>query len=216
MKSNVLIVILLALVCLLLGFVNGYYYFDGDNRYSSLPLPEVIKDNEYGIDKNINENKIDKLMKRNDTVYIDVRLLEDKTGKDGEKVISGFVKGFEVIPYSLLLEQDGSSKGKALFKKNESEYQANYEESLKILEYYFPKNRYVFLMSGNGLYANMTKELLVSLGWSSNHIYNVGGYLNYNGKNKILVKKTINDKETYDFWKIPYHDIDFNKLTKIK
>ena len=43
-------------------------------------------------------------------------------------------------------------------------------------------------------------------------IYNVGGYWYYEGENNIKVK---NENETYDFWKIPYHNIDFETLNKV-
>ncbi len=58
----------------------------------------------------------------------------------------------------------------------------------------------------------MTKNLLVSLGWDSNKIYNIGGYWYYDGPNKVEVKR--GDK--FDFWKVPYHDIDFDSLTEVK
>ena len=67
-------------------------------------------------------------------------------------------------------------------------------------------------MCGGGGYAGMTKNLLVSLGWDENKIYNVGGYWYYNGKNNVEVKN--NDK--YDFYKVTYHDIDFKNLTEVK
>ena len=62
----------------------------------------------------------------------------------------------------------------------------------------------------------MTKNLLVSLGGDKDKIYNVGGFWYYKGKNKINVKNTSKEKTTYDFYKVAYHDIDFDNLTKIK
>ena len=47
-------------------------------------------------------------------------------------------------------------------------------------------------------------------------IYNTGGYWYYKGKNNVQVKRTVNEEAKYDFWKIPYHDIDFDLLTKVK
>ena len=55
----------------------------------------------------------------------------------------------------------------------------------------------------------------MSLGWNKDKIYNVGGYWYYDGPNKIEVKKTINEKTSYDFYKITYHDIDFNSLNEV-
>ena len=65
-------------------------------------------------------------------------------------------------------------------------------------------------MCGGGGYAGMTKSLLVSLGWDENKIWNTGGYWYYEGDNKVDLK--IGD--TYAFWKVNYHNINFNTLTK--
>ena len=61
----------------------------------------------------------------------------------------------------------------------------------------------------------MTKDLLVSLGWDADKIYNVGGYWYYNGSNNVVVKKEINGEVSYDFWKVTYHDINFKNLHKL-
>ena len=98
----------------------------------------------------------------------------------------------------------------------DGKYVANYEESIEYLEYYFPKDKVIFLMCGGGGYAGMTKNLLVSLGWDKNKIYDVGGYWYYNGKNNVQVKTIKDGKTTYDFWKVTYHDIDFKSLTEAK
>lgn len=72
-------------------------------------------------------------------------------------------------------------------------------------------------MCGGGGYAGMTKAMLVSLGWDENKIYNVGGYWYYEGKNNIEVKKKNKDgKVSYDFWKVIYHDIDFDNLHEVE
>ena len=71
-------------------------------------------------------------------------------------------------------------------------------------------------MCGGGGYAGMTKNLLVSLGWDKNKIYNVGGYWYYEGKNNIEVKRIKDDETIYDFWKVTYHDIDFDELHEVK
>ena len=46
----------------------------------------------------------------------------------------------------------------------------------EILEDLFPKDKKIFLMCGGGGYAGMMKNLLISLGWNQDNIYNVGGY----------------------------------------
>ena len=191
-----------------------------------LPLPELTEGirGELGIDKNINEETIDKYLNRKDAVYYDMRMLKDPGNYEsigGDSYLSGFIKGFEVIPYPYLTQVKGlpesvgeSYTGKTLFRETESgKYEANYTESLAFLEYYFPKDKYIFLICGGGGYAGMTKKLLVSLGWDENKIYDIGGYWYYQGNNKVNVK---NDNGTYDFWKVTYHNIDFNSLTPTK
>ena len=227
MKKNFIIFIL---GLLLGGFIIFVSFKDNaaTNKLENLPLPEVTGGERgmLGIDKNINEETIDKYLGRSDSVYRDMRMLADPGNYEaigGDSYLSGFVKGFEVIPYPYLTEVKGlpeavgnSYQGKTLFTENaDGTYKANYTESLAYLEYYFPKDKYIFLMCGGGGYAGMTKNLLVSLGWDANKIYDVGGYWFYNGKNNITVKKEVNGKTTYEFWKVTYHDIDFDTLTEV-
>lgn len=197
------------------------------NRGNNLPKPEVSSGirGQFGIDKNINEETIDNYLDRTDSVYRDMRMLKDPGNYEaigGDSYLSGFVRGFEVVPYPYLVnvtglpEEVGSSyTGKTLFTQvSDGTYKANYEESLDILEYLFPKDKNIFLMCGGGGYAGMTKNLLVSLGWDKDKIYNVGGYWYYKGKNNVEVKNIKDGKITYDFWKVSYHDINFEELNE--
>ena len=155
-----------------------------------------------------------------------MRMLVDPASYEnigGDAYLSGYVKGFEALPYPYLVNVNNlpevvgnTYQGKTLFTKTEDgKYKANYAESLKILEYYFPKDKYIFLMCGGGGYAGMTKELLTSLGWNPNKIYNVGGYWYYEGKNNIQIKRTEDGKDYYDFWKVNYHNINFEYLKEV-
>ena len=202
-----------------------------------------MQSNQQFIAKNINEKTIDNYLERPDVVYRDVRMLEDTAtweNKGGERNLTGFVKGFEVVPYAYLTEfpqeyidqkksenVTGLYKGKTLFRLEDGKYIPNYKESMEILEYLFPnslsqylksakylfpKDKIIFLMCGAGGYANFTKQMLGSLGWDTSKIYNVGGYWNYNGNNSISTK--INGSDKCDFSKVPYHNIDFSRLTK--
>lgn len=228
MKKKVCYV-LCSLICLLVGGISSYFIFNSSkSTLKELPLPEVTggERGNLGIDKNINEETLDEYLGREDVVYRDMRMLKDPGNYEaigGDSYISGFVKGFEVVPYPLLTEVKGLPEivgdtytGKTLFKEVDGKYVANYEESMEYLEYYFPKDKVIFLMCGGGGYAGMTKNLLVSLGWDENKIYDVGGYWFYNGKNNVQVKTTKDGKTTYDFWKVTYHDIDFKSLTEVK
>ena len=199
-----------------------------------LPKPEISEGQrgELGIDKNVNESTIDKYLGRDDAVYRDMRLLVDPASYEkigGDAYLSGFVKGFEVVPLPYLVNVVGlpdvvgkTYEGKTLFtqstdKDGKTTYKANYKESLDILEYLFPKDKTIFLMCGGGGYAGMMKEFLVTQGWDKDSIYVVGGHWYYKGKNNIEVPKKRNKygNYEYDFSDVPYHEIKFEDLTPI-
>ena len=224
-KISKLLLVLLAIL-LLVGCGNKKVE---EETKDTLPKPEVSEGirGELGIDKNINESTIDKYLGREDAVYRDMRMLIDPGNYGaigGDAYLSGFVKGFEVVPLPYLINVNGlpeevgkTYQGKTLFTQNEDgTYTANYKESLDVLEYLFPKDKTIFLMCGGGGYAGMTKALLVSQGWDADKIYNTGGYWYYNGKNKVEVKREVDGETSYDFWKVAYHDIDFKTLHEVK
>lgn len=221
--------IVLVIVCMLIGGLCGYNF--NKNVLKPLPAPEKSEGlrGVYDIDKNINEKTIDNYLGRTDVVYRDVRMLEDTAtweNKGGERDLTGFVEGFEVVPYAYLTEfpqeyidqkksenVSGLYQGKTLFRLESGKYIPNYKESMDILEYLFPKDKTIFLMCGAGGYANFTKQMLGSLGWDTSKIYNVGGYWNYEGNNSISTK--IEGSNKCDFSKVPYHNIDFDRLIEV-
>ncbi len=207
-------------------------FFLGKNMAQSdlaaLPTPELSdgERGELGIDKNINEATIDKYLGRSDAVYRDLRMLKDPGDYEsigGDSYLSGFVEGFEVVPLPYIVNVNGLPEsvgktyaGDTLFTETDNEYVANYAESMRVLEDLFPKDKVIFLMCGGGGYSGMMKNMLVTLGWNENKIYDVGGYWFYDGENNVEVKRTLVDNSVvYDFYKVPYHEIDFNALTKI-
>lgn len=219
--KKILLVMLMALTLCACG--------EKDGKLVELPKPEVSEGvrGDLGIDANVNEKTLDKYLGREDSVYRDMRMLVDPAEYEnigGDAYLSGFVKGFEVVPLPYLVnvvglpEEVGTTyKGKTLFTvDNDGKYVANYEESMKVLEYLFPKDKMIFLMCGGGGYAGMTKTMLVALGWDETKIYNTGGYWYYEGKNNVIVKNDSHKEVTYDFWKVPYHDIDFEQLHEVK
>jgi hypothetical protein len=70
------------------------------------------------------------------------------------------------------------------------------------------------LMCGAGGYANFTKKMLVALGRDETKIYNVWWYRNYEWNRGISTINNNGDSVTYDFWKVPYYNIDFDSLTE--
>ncbi len=195
---------------------------------TELPKPEVAGGlrGEMGINKNVNEATIDKYLGRTDAVYRDMRMLIDEADYEkigGDAYLSGFVKGFEVVPFPKIVNVTGlpeavgeTYQGPTLFTEKDGKYTPNYAESMEILEYYFPKDKKIFLMCGGGGYAGMMKKMLVELGWDAEKIYNVGGYWYYDGENKVEVKRVADGKVSYDFWKVPYHEIYFEGLNKLE
>ena len=186
MKKN-LKYVLLAILLLSLG-LNIYNLVNRKtSKTSELPKPELSEGlrGTFGIDKNINETTIDNYLNRSDSVYRDMRMLKDPGNYEaigGDSYLSGFIKGFEVVPYPYIVNVTGlpeevgkTYEGKTLFTLKDGKYIANYNESLSILEYLFPKDKNIFLMCGAGGYAGSTKEMLVALGWDENKIYNIGG-----------------------------------------
>ena len=220
MKNKIIIAIFSAVIISTLIFV--------EYKINYLPKPTVTggQRGQLGIDKNINEKNIDKYLNREDSVYRDMRMLKDEANYEkigGDSYLSGFVSGFEVIPFPYIVNVTGLPKevgntysGKTLYTKKENgKYVANYKESQEILEYYFPKDKYIFLMCGGGGYAGMMKNMLVDLGWDEDMIYNVGGYWFYKGKNNEVIKTVISNETVYDFWKVTYHDFNFDLLHEV-
>ena len=219
MKKN-LKYVLLAILLLSLG-LNIYNLVNRKtSKTSELPKPELSEGlrGTFGIDKNINETTIDNYLNRSDSVYRDMRMLKDPGNYEaigGDSYLSGFIKGFEVVPYPYIVNVTGlpeevgkTYEGKTLLTLKDGKYIANYNESLSILEYLFPKDKNIFLMCGAGGYAGSTKEMLVALGWDENKIYNIGGYWYYNGNNNVEVKRTTNNKTYYDDHYDDYYDED--------
>lgn len=220
---------LIAFACIIIAIV---FVVSNHNKTDlpKLPAPELSSGQrgELGIDKNVNESSIDQYLGRSDSVYYDMRMLEDPANYEaigGDRYLSGYVDGFEILPYPYLATVQGlpeevgtSYEGDTLYSiAEDGTYQPNYQESLQILTDIFPKDKNIFLMCGGGGYAGMTKQMLVSLGWDPNKIYVVGGYWYYEGEHNVPVKVTESDgKSYYAFWKIPYHQIDFDALNKIE
>ena len=124
MKKKSLLILLLIISLCVVGC-------SCEKQLESLPKPKVtsgIRGEQFGIDKNINEETIDKYLGRSDSVYRDMRMLKDPGNYEaigGDSYLSGFVKGFEVVPYPLLVNVSGLPEevgdtytGKTLFKEN--------------------------------------------------------------------------------------------------
>ena len=231
--KNKKILIISIITSIIIGGLLSYLVFGKTIEYTDKPLPapelsEGLR-GKYGIDKNINETTIDNYLNRSDTVYRDVRMLVDSASwenKGGDRYLTGYIKGFEVIPSPYLASYTdayikqkekenvyGLYTGKTLFTlQDDGTYTPNYKESMEILEAIFPKDKNIFIICGAGGYAGQVKDMLISLGWNKELVRDIGGYWYYNGKNSVQVKETINGKDYYNFSKVPYYNIDFDSL----
>ena len=99
--------LIITCVLTLVAIIGLTLIFDVTKKGNSLPNPTVTggERGKLGIDKNINEETIDKYLDRDDSVYRDMRMLKDPGNYEsigGDSYLSGFVKGFEVVPYPYL------------------------------------------------------------------------------------------------------------------
>ena len=207
---------------LLLGLMGAFLL---GSCQSTLPKPTVIEGAwaQFEIDKNINVSTIDRYLNRSDTVYRDMRMLVDPADFSligGDAYLSGYVRGFSVVPYPLISDKlelppmlGAGYQGPTLFSYIEGEHHPNYEESMQILEDLFPKDKNIFVMCGAGGYAVAMKEMLIDLGWNPDRIWNVGCYWSYIGNNNGNIKR-INDlgQTYYAFYEVDYHYLDFDWL----
>lgn len=214
------------------GLLLTALFVVGCANTSQLPLPEVIDGfwATFEVDKNINvfgeQPTLDNYLEREHIIYRDMRMLVDPANYEaigGDRFLSGFVKGFEVVPlpyiipiFGLPAEVGATYEGTTLFDYDgDATYSANYHESETILEQLFPKDKTIFIMCGGGGYAMMAKRMLIDMGWDENKIYNVGCYWQYHGANDVKVKITEGEKTYYAFHKVNYHVIDFDYLNVI-
>ena len=220
---------ILALILVLVLLISCNDFRSGKQK----PLPKSEPDSEspFGIDKNINMTTIDGYLNREDSIYIDMRMLFDPadfSSIGGDADLSRTIKGFRIVPYPYIatlnaLPVAGAYDGNCLFSViwDGSEVvsaEANYIESNIILEELFPKDKAIFLMCGGGGYSGMMKSLLIYLGWNEESVYNIGGnwsYLGNNSEELIIYPEDASDRKIYATWRADYTYIDFSRLQRI-
>lgn len=197
-----------------------------------LPAPQESAVSDFGVDANINMSTIDGYLGRDDVAYRDMRMLFDPADYGaigGEADLTKTIAGFKVVPYPYIatlqaLPVEGAYDGEALFTVVWAENgtvasaEANYRESMMILEELFPKDKAIFLMCGGGGYAGMMKQLLLYLGWDGALLYNIGGNWEYTGANAlelVVYPEKAGDPNIYATWRADYAYLDFSKLEPI-
>lgn len=186
-----------------------------------------------GVDANVNEETIDQYLGIEGVAYRDVRMLDEVANWEaigGDSMLSGYIEGFEVVPLPYLIDTGDvrihwhlpeavgeGYTGPTLFRRgDDGEIEPVYYESMDILEDLFPPDEDIVLFCGAGGYAGMTRDLLISLGWDENRIWNVGGWWYYEGSHGVdVARDNGHGQTTWDFHKVPYHEIDFDALHEV-
>ncbi len=195
-----------------------------------LPKADPDPEDQFQVDRNINMNTIDDWLGRPDVAYRDMRMLRDPAYYEeigGSATLDYMLEGFKAIPYPYIgtlqqLPVQGAYTGPTLFDVEWDEggevvsATPNYEQSQLILDEVFPKDRPVFLMCGGAGYANMTRRLLIHLGWDPDLLYNVGGAWSYTGYNLIELTHR-NPDGTMEFfsWRADTVPIQFDEFTPV-
>lgn len=115
-------------------------------------------------------------MDRDDVLFIDTRDFEDYVKKH--------FRNFEVIPYFAYIwnaEAHTNPDLIHLYGGTTTEPIPMYEESDKILEYLFPKDKTLFIMCQSGGRVRMLMEIMEARGWDMSKVYNIGGLAQYSG-----------------------------------
>ncbi len=109
--------------------------------------------------------ELDEFMGRDDVQYIDLRNFD-------EKLISGYIQGFESIPYFDYLKYQG-----ILVDNGGWVYDAGEIKSSASMKAIFNEDKTILLMCGSGTRAQYVMDALLSLGYTD--VINIGGYAAY-------------------------------------
>ncbi|MDI9502347.1 MAG: rhodanese-like domain-containing protein [Peptoniphilaceae bacterium] len=123
----------------------------------------------------VNPDNLIDYMNRDDVLYIDLRDFEDYVKKH--------FRNFEVVPFFAYIfnaEAHTNADLIQLYGGSPTEPVPVYEESDKMLEYLFPKDKTLFIMCQSGGRVKMLLEILEARGWEMDKIYNIGGMAQYN------------------------------------
>lgn len=120
-------------------------------------------------DGEITMENIDEYLGRDGAQYIDLRNLEDRL-KDG------YVSGFSVVPYFNYLNNEMIITG--------SGDTTTVVDSARVEQLFDKEATAIFLMCASGGRAGWVKGALEGLGYTN--VYNVGGFKDYAGENKVL------------------------------
>ena len=117
--------------------------------------------------------ELDDYLGRDDVQYVDLRNFD-------EKLTSGYILGFESIPYFDYLKYQGIlvDNGGWVYDAGEVLSQASMREM-------FDEDKTILLMCGSGTRAEYVKAALESLGYTN--VINIGGYADYVAADGVAV-----------------------------
>lgn len=124
----------------------------------------------------VNSSNLIDYMNRDDVLYIDTRDFEDYVKKH--------FRNFEAVPffaYVFNAEAHTNTDLIQLYGGTPADPVPVYEESDKILEYLFPKDKTLFIMCQSGGRVKMLMEIMEARGWDMTKVYNIGGMAQYTG-----------------------------------
>ncbi len=149
------------------GDYNGTYKILGDGTYALPVKVTSLKD------VTVNMSNIDNYLERPNARYVDLRNFEDIFK-------AGYIEGFETVPFFDYLE------GRALVRNDGWNYTSKDLVNPALLKNIFGDdlNAEIFLMCAGGTRAGYVREALLDLGYKN--VYNIGGFGDYNGTNKVL------------------------------
>lgn len=205
-----------------------------EDRIERVKLPDAEPDetSEFGVDKNVNMDTIDKYLVSSpkELVFRDMRMLNDPANYaavGGNSQLDISIEGFKITPFPFIgtlreLPVEGAYSGEQLFEITWDDdggiaaAKPRFSQSLQILEDLFPRDKYIALICGGAGYAAMMKSLLVYLGWDAARIYNAGGAWYYTGDFAVqLISHDDKNVPTYYLWRADIANIDFSQYDRL-
>lgn len=184
--------ILFVIICfLLIGCSNK-------NPYENIP-DKIVVSGTSASDSSVKTTNIDNYLFREDSIYVDLRPYS-WVAKDGH------IAGFSFFPFYDFIADRSEEDRLFLFRNTKKDdgtlilggepgsYTANYEESEQIINIFFPKDKYIFVISQSGLESTYFLNLLIQLGYNPEKLYNVGGFANGTGFDNIAYVNVENAK----------------------
>lgn len=120
---------------------------------------------------------LDSYMDRVDVQYVDLRNFE-------AKFRSGYIKGFESIPFFDYLDN------RAFNRNNSYEFDVDQIEDEQYLRNIFDEEKAIFLYADGCIRSNYIRDVLLSMGYE--RVYVLGGYYEYEGVYNVFGDGTFN------------------------